>query len=439
MHRAEYYTESFSIEDGLLTRFVTAHWKDFENIVYKENENGGCWIKNFDCIYMQGWLISIPGEIERDNWGGRWEVEDEKWSEVIPNRMTHPGDYRRGKQAALVKELSRIAVELHPDFSYVLKKYKVYETHVLMQILTVWKKHPEIELLLAKGFYNIAMSPGFLKLTDRTRKKYLQFIKEHPKEKSITWGNLRQIVSYDISLQEWKDYQAFLELCHLERIGVSYPMYCYLSKLIACGKWTEGQRYYNKEMSLVVYYKDYLRMAKKAGHNIKDKYWKYPNDVVKAHNKVMRECDAIDEQQKLAAAIAREKRQREEAKTRVKAMALLRKKFKDFNLNIDGYQIFVSTDFDEWQKHAKALSQCIVAGGYYEGTADGRYTIVFIQKEGTPIATAEIRNDGTVGQFYADERDRDNCLPSEEVKCAFRKWLDCVPKSKFKKRQKKAA
>ena len=39
-----------------------------------------------------------------------------------------------------------------------------------------------------------------------------------------------------------------------------------------------------------------------------------------------------------------------------------------------------------------------------------------------PVATAEVKNDGKIGQFYADERDRSNCLPTPEVKAVFEKW-----------------
>ena len=101
----------------------------------------------------------------------------------------------------------------------------------------------------------------------------------------------------------------------------------------------------------------------------------------------------------------------------------------------------MTSDYCEWQRQADALHQCICAAGYYQGTADGNYTIVFIQKEGVPVATAQVYPDGRIGQFYGDEIDRTNCAPSDEVRAAFNKWLEVVPKSKFKKskpRQRKS-
>lgn len=71
--------------------------------------------------------------------------------------------------------------------------------------------------------------------------------------------------------------------------------------------------------------------------------------------------------------------------------------------------------------------------------AEGICTIIFIQKDGNPIATAEILKNGKLNQFYADERSGTpgGSLPNAEVKAAFNKWLELVPKSKFKNRRRK--
>lgn len=55
-------------------------------------------------------------------------------------------------------------------------------------------------------------------------------------------------------------------------------------------------------------------------------------------------------------------------------------------------------------------------------------------------ATAEISNDGKrIIQFYADEFDRNNCLPSEEIKAAFQKWLNLKKPRNQSKKQKEVA
>ena len=64
--------------------------------------------------------------------------------------------------------------------------------------------------------------------------------------------------------------------------------------------------------------------------------------------------------------------------------------------------------------------------------AKKKYLIAFIRQEGKPIATAQLyagEKIGTwrIGQFYANELDRSNCRPSDEVQAAFNKWLETVP------------
>lgn len=50
--------------------------------------------------------------------------------------------------------------------------------------------------------------------------------------------------------------------------------------------------------------------------------------------------------------------------------------------------------------------------------------LVFVQKNGEPIATAELKKGNKIGQFYANELDRDNCLPTDEVRAVMNKWLE---------------
>ena len=188
---------------------------------------------------------------------------------------------------------------------------------------------------------------------------------------------------------------------------------------------------------LIMLYRDYKCMLQKSDHPIEDEYWRYPSDLNAFHNRLVEE-ERIREEARRMAEAQEEARKLVEQKKAIKRIA---KKFEEVNGTVDGYSIFVTSDYEEWERQAKALHQCICACGYYQGTADGNYTIVFIQKEGKPVATAQVHPDGRIGQFYANEIDRANCTPSEEVKTAFNKWLESVPKSKFKKskpRQRKS-
>lgn len=446
MHKAEYYEEHFLLQDNHVVRLVVAGWKGYEVEIYKETDDGRCYVKNFDLVPMNGWMFSIPGTIERNNWGGRWEVEEQDWSEIDRKiyHISDPVDYRRNAQKNLKRLLGETISARYPDFEYVLKKWIPKTTHEMMEVLTIWREHPDVEFLLAMRFLNVALSSGFYKLSKPKKKTYIQWIKQHPEACVLGFGDIKTIISNGISIDEYQDYCDFL-LASKCNVGVSYRIYKYLEKNQNIRDWSG---YYNAKMALVEFYQDYVRMAKFCGHNLKDDYWRFPKDLNKAHDKVMAEAENIRRQQMIAEELERQRREaeyaerkRKEIQQKEKALMAIEKRFKELNGDIDGYSIFVTSNYAEWEKQAEALHQCIVASGYYEGTADGKYTIVFIQKNGEPVATAQVYPNGNIGQFYGNETDRANCKPSEEVTAAFNKWLESVPISKFKKaktRQRKS-
>ena len=447
MHRAEYYEEHFLLQDNHVVRLVVAGWKGYEVEIYKETDDGRCFVRHFDYVPMNGWMISIPGTMERNNWGGKWYVEEQPFSEIDRKKyhLPDPFDCRRNAQKNLKRLLGETICTRYPDFEYVLKKWNPSTTHEMMAVLAIWREHPDVEFLLAMNYLNVALSSGFYKLTKQKKKIYIRWIKQHPNECALGFGEIKTIISNGLSVEEYQDYCSFLleSRCN---VGISYRIYKYLEKNLNIRDW---HGYYNAKMALVAFYRDYISMVKICGHNLKDDYWRFPKDLNKAHDKVMAEAENIRRQQRLAEELERQRREakyaerkRKEIMQKEKALMAIEKRFAELSGDIDGYSIFVTSDYKEWERQAKALHQCIVACGYYEGTADGRYTIIFIQKEGQPVATAQIMPDGKINQFYADERDRDNCLPSDEVREAFNKWLDGVPKSKFKARRprkKKAA
>ena len=156
------------------------------------------------------------------------------------------------------------------------------------------------------------------------------------------------------------------------------------------------------------HYNDYLKLAKEQGHNIKEDYWKYPKDLKEAHDKLM------DAKTKIEAA-----KKKEEFKTLLKRI----KKYLKYNAEIDGYSIFFSAKYEEWKEQADTLHQCILASAYYKNR---NCILAFIRKGNNPIATVEIKKNKEIGQFYANEWDRTNCHPSEEVKKVFYKWFENV-------------
>ena len=99
------------------------------------------------------------------------------------------------------------------------------------------------------------------------------------------------------------------------------------------------------------------------------------------------------------------------------------KKFLSYQDKVDGYEIFIPESIDEFEKQAQVLGQCLLTCDFPKQVINKSCILVFIQKDGEPIATAQILKDGTIGQFHADQHLNGNYYPSEEVKTAFNKWF----------------
>lgn len=423
MHHIEKFEEEVFIEDARVTRVVYGIWKGNKVAVYLEDDDSNYFIKNIGFVYMNGWLMSVPGETYRQ-YGQSYTVKDEEWSkwpEPLNFHATHG-------QEELVKQMEELCIELYPSFAYVVKKWKAITTAQLMEALVVWKEHPDVEFLLAMGFENIAFSPAFYRLGAAKKKVYCRWMREHPECYDISYKALQTICCHNLSPEDWNAFQDFLTKAnYYDRIHITYKIYKYLAAQIA--KLPNNYTPYE----IVREYEDYKNMAIRAGHNLKEDYWRWPKNLVEAHNKVMEEVHRIEEAER----IAREKAEAEEARKNAARLRALMKKFKDLPELVNGYSIFITTDYDVWRKQADVLHQCICAGGYYQKMLNGDCTIIFIQKDGLPVATAEILKSGKLNQFYADERSGEpgGSLPSDEVKAAFNKWLETVPKSKFKTRK----
>ncbi len=412
MHRAEHFEELFFIEKGIVTRLVKGFWKGVAVAIFKENDLGQKFVRNYDCIYGCGWLMSIPGE---DG------VEKEKWFELKQScSIFMPCDLREGMRELNVRRLSDLIVSRYPNFSYCLKKYTPKTTESLMKTFSLWKKYPDIEFLLAGSYFNLAYNRAFLKLSKSKKQKYLAIMKKC-KDNSVTFEKLKFYEKYGFceeNYKEWKDFQHEIGVY----VGISYPIFRYLEGVIKSDTLVHHHKFLIYE-----HYCDYYRMAKEAGKNMKDPYWKFPKDLNKAHNKVVREVNNIREAKRLAA-LAKQKEIESKTFEDLKKIA---GRFSEFSKKIDGFEIFVSSEMNEWERHAKALNQCICAAGYYKKMAAEKEIIVFIQKDSEPVATAEIFEKKKIGQFYANELDRKNCLPSEEVKNAFNTWLSDIPEELF--------
>ena len=61
MHRVN-YCDSIVVQDGLITRLVTADWKDLSLQIYKEIEDKTQFVRNVYLSSVGGYMVAFPGE-----------------------------------------------------------------------------------------------------------------------------------------------------------------------------------------------------------------------------------------------------------------------------------------------------------------------------------------------------------------------------------------
>lgn len=93
---------------------------------------------------------------------------------------------------------------------------------------------------------------------------------------------------------------------------------------------------------------------------------------------------------------------------------------------IDGFSIFIPNEFSLCERQANELHQCIIKSSYVSDMAKHKTLLIFITKDdGTPIATCQIDNKTKeIRQFYANELDRRNCLPTKPMRVAMDKYIN---------------
>ena len=396
MHRAERYCDRIAIERNRVTRIVTAFYGGESVDVLKENEDGGVLCRNLNFIQIGGYFVDMPNDEYADRYGAKRKYGKERWRKPCLN--VNPSIF--SSPLAPSEEEKTLILERHPDFAYVLRKWSGSRCRTI-EVLRMWKRHREIEFPLALGYWNLAMSESFYKAMN-SRQIVNFLLKENP-PKEITLFEARTVLKFGLSLQELSDFKNFRSLAG----NVSYPDYRYLKKI--------GIADYGGARLL----KDYRSMLKRTEHDAEDAYWKFPKDLRARHDFIVEEIDL--------------NRRNEDIRKIAEMSGDYLKKVRSllkYNSVIDGYSVYVPETCEDWIVQAEVLHQCIVANGYMERVINGNCVIVFVRKEGKPVATAEVLNDGTLGQFYADELDRKDCLPSDEVRAVLEKWLKSFRKKR---------
>ena len=443
MHQVTSWSDRIVYEEGYIWRVLNASWHDrkhgewYDVDVYKENDAGEAYSQNLYTSMWGSYAVAFPGLPINPNRNSYW------YSEAIAEEEGFSADRARrliGDSDPITQAEKDMICDLYPDFIYMFQKWNFKSKREVMDKLIIWLEHKELELMLQAGFERVGMNRNFWRLTEANRKATCLFMRQNPQFKNLTLQELRQAMKAD-SPKEYGEYLQAVPSYHRSTNNkswwpvISYQDYKYLVKVQNKTKRPKGytaSMYFSELMSE---YMDYMHMLYRSEHDSHDEYWLYPSDLHAFHEKLVEEERLKREAEELAEKLRRE----EEMRKKQALLKAISKKYKGLDKIVDGYSIFITSDFEEWKRQAEKLHQCIVAAGYYQKMADQKSTIVFIQKDGEPMATAEISQAGKILQFYANELDRNDCKPSEEIQTAFNKWLDNIPKTKWKPRKIKEA
>ena len=294
----------------------------------------------------------------------------------------------------------KIICDKYPAFRYVLNKWCGTRSET-MAVLKVWKEHPEVELPLSLGYYDVCFSKSFYTMKKEDLKKCYKYMNEN-RELNLSISDLKIIIKYG---------EEVADMCFRAKriIGRRVKM----SDL----KWILNQydKYYkDNSWGLRNDYENYKDLCIYFDKDMKDEYWAHPKNLKERLEELRAQRENI--------------RMLEETVRLKKKMARYTrviKRFDGWDKTVDGYNIIIPKTAEQWQKQASVLHQCIIRMNYMD-KVNKNYVLFFIFKGDTPIATCEVTDllEKKIGQFYADEQDRDNCLPTPEVRNAMLKYLD---------------
>lgn len=390
------YRDRLETEDGELVRVVTAvpvsSKKSHMSLdVYKEYESGKCQCRNL-YISMWGYRVAFPGENTSlySSGSGSFVQELDMFSDVSKIKAFHFWSEVAGEDSR------KLILGKYPEFKWVMKKW----TGTLAQTLSaleIWKSHREVEFVLAAGWTSIALNKSFWRLSERKRKEVVRFKRTHKDTDGWSLSDVQASLKYSASVSDFNLYRRFCQI----HGKVTYDVYKYLTKANMADR--VG----------VDLYRDYRKMLKQTDHDRDDGYWKYPKNLQSAHDKVLEEIEEKNDNLQF-------KRLEAKQKDYFKAVRKLLK----YNAEIDGYSVFVPDTVAQIATQAKELHQCLVHCDYVSQVINKRCVLVFVHKSGVPVATCQLLKGDKIGQFYDDELDRNDCLPSEDVKSVMNKWIE---------------
>lgn len=398
-HRITKIESRLEWEQDKLVLILKNYWKDEELDIVKLYQDGKMLGRNITCSDIAGWVYWSPKD---KYYSEPYGVDD--WWEITTNSCSL---LYYGKSTTLYTEQAKLFE--NSEFKYTFKALTTNynpSDYGTMLVYQKWLEHGNlVELLIKAKQLDLALSKAIY----NKPKKYLAFLRKATK----SYGSITELEA--------------------DMKGVDACTYKY------CKRNLELTKYLTKQGQFYHFYADYIKMCKKLNKNLNDEYWKYPSDlrerhdiVLEQYNEVLRAEREVHQQRYLEYQQRYLEQQRINTEKEKEKALSIQNKMSSLIINqmmktINGYQIYISNSVQDMIDQAKELHQCIIACGYYERVADGKELLLFVKKDGVRLATCEMFYDKRVGQFYGDERDRDNCLPSDEIKNAMNEYIALLP------------
>lgn len=375
------FKERIELEHGQLVRVTNAMWNNKRyghgNMdVFKLYEDGRKMCRNLCFCYLGCYMLE-----DIDN-------PDDVWCEPrieCKSFVDGFGNIISDEEVQLIKDR-------YPGFRWMLDKCRTYYGGIafIWDSFKAWKLWPECERLVNAGFFKLAFSQGFARMPYLKQQKIAEWLKRNPGT-DYGLGKIQTMMSKKITSDEYELLKRKVPMDIIKYFGTQV-----------------NKGLFNTIKAANDIYRNYIYMAKNLNHDIASDYWKFPNDLKKAHDKV------IDENARMEAAKQQEKMDRYR-----KAV----EKFLPKVIETDGLTVYVPESYEIIDAHARVLHQCLTYADYIGKVSNRKCLLVFIKRGETPIATAEVLPSGKIGQFYGDERDRNNCEPGEAEKRAMDVWM----------------
>jgi len=371
-------------------RIIKAKYKDKElDVYYEDFETGKNYYRNLEYSYLSGYLVTFPGEKVRYSYSSETYIQKlSDWQEAHFS-MNITKKYNRNESDFL------LLAEGYPKYKFILNKLmelsKTYYVSLddIFGCMRLYDVYPEMEYLICHEFFYLIGNVSIYRYTKKNKKLFMNYLLKHRKYfaqcNDLTVREIFKCAKNNINPEYHKFFKNYPEdICKY---------------LLKNDRWKLGENYYN----------DYKEMAIEMGHDMNDPYWKFPNNLEEAHNKVMNEKSQFEIN-----------KQKEKEEQMIKVVKSLQKN----NKTINGYNIFIANSTEQFIKASNVLNQCLMRAHYIDRVIKQESIIVMIWNNDTPIATAEIDYNKQVRQFYGDEKDHTNCKPTEEIQKIFYSWLE---------------